>query len=216
MASIIHNYRNEESEYILRDKLRAGLFIGEGKDKKSSLRAIRMGEENIIEDRDTLVQSPPDILLTNFKMLDFSLMQARFHGIWKYNFQSPELLKYLVLDELHTYDGAKGSDVANLIRRLKLKLKLPEDQIVPIGTSATMSGGDEGKESLVKFFSQIFGFRVGLESIIEESRLDPDLFFESEMRIPEVLRENISTCEFKEEDDYFKYINRQFGILELS
>jgi DEAD/DEAH box helicase domain-containing protein len=209
LAAIIYNYRNEEGKYVLREKLRAGLFIGEGKDKKSALRSIRMGEENIIEDRDTLVQSPPDILFTNFKMLDFSLMQARFHGIWKYNFQNPELLKYLVLDELHTYDGAKGSDVANLIRRLKLKLKLPADKIVPVGTSATMSGGEEGKETLVKFFSQIFGLRVGMESIIEESRLDPDLFFESDLRIPEISIEDISTCEFKEADDYQTYIIRQ-------
>ncbi len=209
LASIIYNYRDKDGDFILREKLRAGLFIGEGRDKKSSLRAIRMGEENIIEDRDTLVQSPPDILLTNFKMLDFSLMQARFHGLWKYNFQYPELLKYLVLDELHTYDGAKGSDVANLIRRLKLKLKLPGDQIVPVGTSATMSGGEEGKESLVKFFSQIFGFKVGQESIIEENRLDPDLFFDGDLKIPEISKEYISTCEFKEEDDYQTYISRQ-------
>ena len=124
LAELIHSYVDDTGNTILRDQIRAGLFIGEGRDKKKANRATRMGEIHIIEDRDTLVQSPPDILFTNFKMLDFSLLQARFHGIWKYNLQDPELLKYLVLDELHTYDGAKGSDVANLVRRLKLKLNL--------------------------------------------------------------------------------------------
>ena len=105
----------------LNGSVTAGLFIGEGKNKGKFPK--KMGEVNIIEDREEIISNPPDILLTNFKMLDYGLMRHQFHNLWNYNFDNPELLQFLVLDELHTYDGAQGTDVANLIRRLKPETK---------------------------------------------------------------------------------------------
>ncbi|MCD6224771.1 MAG: DEAD/DEAH box helicase, partial [Deltaproteobacteria bacterium] len=55
------------------------------------------------------LRNPPDILLTNYKMLDFLLMRPQDKKLWQFN-ESGEELKYLVLDELHTYDGAQGAD----------------------------------------------------------------------------------------------------------
>ncbi len=211
LAEAIYSFKDSNGEFVLRDKIRAGLFIGEGK-KKGSNRPTRMEEQRIIEDRDTLVQSPPDIILTNFKMLDFSLMQARFHNLWKYNYSDNSILKFIVLDELHTYDGAKGSDVANLIRRLKLKLSLTNDQLVPVGTSATMAGGDEGKEELVKFFSLIFGIEVDKGAVIEEKRVHPELFFDESLEIPEFDFDLINQCDFYEKDEYESYIDRQLYL----
>jgi DEAD/DEAH box helicase domain-containing protein len=208
LADIIHNFTDAAGNYLLRDRIRAGLFIGEGRAKGKN-RPTRMEEQRIIEDRDTLLSSPPDILLTNFKMLDFSLMQARFHNLWKHNYGDTSLLKFIVLDELHTYDGAKGSDVANLIRRLKLKLSLQNDQLVPVGTSATMAGGSDGKNELVKFFSQIFGIDVDKDAVVEEKRVDPELFFDESLEIPKVDFSKISECDFKETDEYESYIDCQ-------
>lgn len=208
LAEIIHEFQDNEGNFPLRDTLRAGLFIGEGR-QKGKQRSTRMGADHIIEDRDTLVKSPPDILFTNFKMLDFSLMQARFHELWHHNLNQTHLLRYLVLDELHTYDGAKGSDVANLIRRLKLKLNLPIDQLVPVGTSATMAGGEEGKQELVQFFSKVFGVTVTKDAVIEEQRQDPELFFEDELDELLLNPAALHLCQFTEEDSYESYINKQ-------
>jgi DEAD/DEAH box helicase domain-containing protein len=208
LADVIYNFKDAEGNYVLRDRIRAGLFIGEGRQKGKN-RPTRMEEQRVIEDRETLVSAPPDILLTNFKMLDFSLMQARFHKLWKYNYDDSSLLKFIVLDELHTYDGAKGSDVANLIRRLKLKLSLENDQLVPVGTSATMAGGSDGKNDLVKFFSQIFGMDVDKESVIEERRVDPELFFDESLEVPRIDFSKITECDFKETDEYESYIDSQ-------
>ncbi|MFT4756580.1 MAG: DEAD/DEAH box helicase domain-containing protein, partial [Vicingaceae bacterium] len=208
IAEEINNFEDLDGNKVLKGKIRAGLFIGEGKDK-NGVRNTRMGEDHIIEDRDTLVKSPPDILLTNFKMLDFALLQSRFHNLWQHNFKNTDLLKFLVLDELHTYDGAKGSDVANLIRRLKLKLKLPKDQVVPVGTSATMAGGDEGKQELIEFFSKVFGVKVSVDSVIEEQRQEPDEFFADVIESPKVNLKNISQCAFLENDSYETYLERQ-------
>ena len=215
IAEEINNFEDEDGNKVLQGKIRAGLFIGEGKDK-SGIRHTRMGEDHIIEDRDTLVKSPPDILLTNFKMLDFALLQARFHNLWSNNFKNPDLLKFLVLDELHTYDGAKGSDVANLIRRLKLKLGLPKDQIIPVGTSATMAGGDEGKLELVDFFSKVFGVKVTIDSVIEEQRQEPDEFFDDALEVPNLDINTIQDCNFLEKDTYDSYLKRQLDFWNYS
>ena len=123
----------------LKGEISAGLFIGLGKDAAKYPKI--MGAENVIENRDSILDSPPDILLTNFKMLDYALLRNNFHKLWNHNLQNTELLRFLVLDELHTYDGAQGTDVANLIRRLKLKLDIPENQLCPVGTSATIGSG---------------------------------------------------------------------------
>jgi DEAD/DEAH box helicase domain-containing protein len=211
LADTIFNYKNSNGEYPLRNKIRAGLFIGEGKQKGKD-RPTRMEEQRIIEDRDTLIQSPPDIILTNFKMLDFSLLLAKYNDLWKYNYADSSLVKYIVLDELHTYDGAKGSDVASLIRRLKLKLNIDNDQLVPVGTSATMAGGDEGKEELVKFFSLIFGTVVDKTAVIEEQRLHPEIFFDESPIAPIFNVDKIKACDFYEDDEYESYVNRQLDV----
>jgi len=211
LAEAIYKYQDSSGEYVLRERIRAGLFIGEGKQKGKD-RATRMEPQRIIEDRETLRQSPPDIILTNFKMLDFSLMQARFHDLWKYNFSDSTLLKFIVLDELHTYDGAKGSDVANLIRRLKLKLSIDNNELVPVGTSATMAGGDEGKDELVKFFSLIFGIDVDKDAVIEEKREQAELFFDETLETPVFDLTQIKECDFYETDEYESYVDRQLNL----
>ena len=57
--------------------------------------------------------TPPDILITNYKMLDLLLQRAEDLPLWE-----DADLAYVVLDEFHTYDGAQGTDVAMLLRRL--------------------------------------------------------------------------------------------------
>ena len=65
------------------------------------------------EERDRILRNPPDILLTNYKMLDQLLLRHEDQNLWA---QSADSLQYLVLDEFHTYDGAQGTDVAMLLR----------------------------------------------------------------------------------------------------
>jgi DEAD/DEAH box helicase domain-containing protein len=159
----------------LKDHVRAGLFIGEGKNPKKYPK--EMGPSNIIENRDEILSNPPDILLTNFKMLDYGLLRNKYNKLWNNNFKNPELLKFLVLDELHTYDGAQGTDVANLIRRLKLKLDVPKEHLCPIGTSATIGKGKDAVDLLVKYATDVFGEKFDEKSVITEHRLKADAFF---------------------------------------
>lgn len=169
-----------EENHPLRGKVTAGLFIGEGTDKKEY--PTMMGEHNIIENRDAIIDTVPDILLTNFKMLDYGLMQQRYMPLWKGNIGEREpMLRFIVLDELHTYDGAQGTDVANLIRRLKLKLNLKEGGLTPVGTSATIGNGADSKALLCSYASDVFGEKFMEDSIIEEHRVSVEDFVEGDM-----------------------------------
>lgn len=82
-----------------------------------------MSREQVITDRETMLSSPPDILVTNYKMLDYLLVRPKDAALWRKN--GPETLKYIAVDELHTFDGAQGTDLACLLRRLKVRLATP-------------------------------------------------------------------------------------------
>ena len=147
----------------LKGKVKAGLYVGGKGSHKIDDR------EHLVDDRKLLRQSPPDILLTNYKMLDFLLLRPEDQTLWRDN--GPDTLRYLVLDELHTYDGAQGSDVACLIRRLKARLETPDGGLCCVGTSATIGEEDEdGKQQLTKFAEEIFEERFYSDSVITEDR----------------------------------------------
>ena len=101
----------------LQGQIRAGLYVG-GKGTHPV-----PGERHLEDMRTHLRQNPPDILLTNYRMLDFLLLRPEDGVLWHKN--GERTLQFLVLDELHTYDGAHGTDVAFLIRRLKRRLRVP-------------------------------------------------------------------------------------------
>lgn len=191
----------------LRGKIRAGLFIGEGNGPKGQFPKT-MGEQNIVEHRDSILDAPPDIILTNFKMLDYALMKHNYHKLWVHNLQDPGLMKFLVLDELHTYDGAQGTDVANLIRRMKLKLKMSKGQLCPVGTSATIGSGPQAPQLLAEYASKVFGENITPDAIISENRITPEEFFGEDDNLNDFipLPNALKNLVFHEQDDFSEYI----------
>lgn len=153
----------------LRGRVRVGLFIGGG---DRSLYKV-MTPDSVITCKETMRDDPPDILLTNYKMLDFLLMRPKDQPLWQYN--TPDLLRYLVVDELHTFDGAQGSDLAMLVRRLRARLSAEKDQLICVGTSATL-GSDVQKQDLVNYAEDVFDAEFGSQSIIGEQLQTLDEF----------------------------------------
>lgn len=143
-------------------KVRIGLYVG-GESEKSK----QMTEDGVITCRQEMQKSPPDILMTNYKMLDYLLIRQDDKALWAEN--SPDTLRYLIVDEIHTFDGAQGTDLACLIRRVKARLKTPKDHLCAVGTSATL-GGEGSSGSMLEFAEKIFGENFEKESVIEESR----------------------------------------------
>jgi DEAD/DEAH box helicase domain-containing protein len=162
-ASVIHDTPE------LHGKVRVGLFIGGAEVTDQNT----MGAEQVITCKKTMRSHPPDILLTNYKMLDYLLMRPKDQRLWEHNQQ--DVLRYLVVDELHTFDGAQGSDLAMLIRRLKARLNVTDNSLTCIGTSATL-GADKQVSELAKFASDIFDTHFDSGSIIGETRQTRDQF----------------------------------------
>ncbi|MDX9723031.1 MAG: DEAD/DEAH box helicase, partial [Myxococcota bacterium] len=155
----------------LREHVRAGLYIGEGDGKQSS--HVEMGPEHLITERDQLRKHPPDILLTNYKMLDYMLLRPRDRLLW--DSSSDGSLRFLVVDELHSFDGAQGTDLACLLRRLRARIKARPHQLCCIGTSATL-GGDDDALALRDYAASVFGTPFDEDAIIRETRLDLERF----------------------------------------
>src|SRR5205085_11726272 len=89
------------------------------------------------DERTSIKDNPPDILLTNFMMLE--LLMTRQSELDQTVIRNCEGLSFLVLDELHTYRGRQGADVAMLIRRVRERLEKAGQPILCVGTSATMA-----------------------------------------------------------------------------
>jgi DEAD/DEAH box helicase domain-containing protein len=146
-------------------QLSVGLFVGgEQKDAQT-----RMSPEGVITDQQTLREHPPDILLTNYKMLDFLLIRPRDQALWQHN--KPGMLRYLVVDELHTFDGAQGTDLACLIRRLRDRLGAGPE-LACVGTSATI--GAESEDALLTYAGEVFATGFDTAAVVREDRLSPD------------------------------------------
>lgn len=156
----------------------AALYTGQQGSERT-----RVSADGLITSRAVIRSAAPDILLTNYKMLDQLLLRAEDADLWR---QSALSLQYLVLDEFHTYDGAQGTDVALLLRRLGLTVKsywpehdltISEDdrgrplgRVTPVATSATL--GDQGDpEAMRRFAETVFGEEFGLDAVVTETRL---------------------------------------------
>ena len=153
----------------LKGNVTAGLFVGQREKDPHMV----MGPESVISDKATQRLKPPDILLTNYKMLDYLLIRPQDFPLWEQN--NSETLQYLVVDELHTFDGAQGTDLACLLRRLKARLSTPEGFLCCVGTSATLGTEDERSE-LRQYAEKIFGEPFEEECTIRESVLNIDEF----------------------------------------
>nr|WP_296777423.1 DEAD/DEAH box helicase [Rhodococcus sp. (in: high G+C Gram-positive bacteria)] len=155
----------------------AALYTGEN----GSTRTMVSGD-GLITDREVIRSVAPDILLTNYKMLDQLLLRNADAGLWR---QSATSLQYLVLDEFHTYDGAQGTDVSMLLRRLGMTLKSywsdgdpqlssadrirPLGRITPVATSATLGDGND-PSTMLEFARTVFGDEFDDSSVVTESR----------------------------------------------
>jgi len=119
------------------------------------------------EERRRIADNPPDILLTNFMMLE--LLMTRQDELDRKVIGNCQGLRFLVLDELHTYRGRQGADVALLVRRVRERLS-PE-KLQCIGTSATMAseGTARNKQEVVAgVASKLFSTTVDPSHVIIE------------------------------------------------
>ncbi|MFI8993821.1 DEAD/DEAH box helicase [Streptomyces sp. NPDC053542] len=147
----------------------AGLYIGDRPDTDY---------RRVMTRREEIRVSPPDVLITNYKMLDLLLQRGEDRVLW-----DGADIAYVVLDEFHTYDGAQGTDVAMLLRRLATAVGAsqpgrPLGRICPVATSATLGAVRAGTSTrgILDVAEQVFGIPFTEDAVIGEERMTAEQF----------------------------------------
>jgi replicative superfamily II helicase len=172
-ATRINDHLDSARDARLRDAgVRAGLYIGDKASKE-----FKQANRRVAVDRDEIRRTRPDILITNYKMLDLLLQRPEDQRLWQAEGDEGSALAYVVLDEFHTYDGAQGTDVAMLLRRLGAVTGLAEPgrplgTVCPVATSATLGENGPGAAggSMLQVAEQVFGVPFPPESVVGEDR----------------------------------------------
>ncbi|MFB6285285.1 MAG: DEAD/DEAH box helicase [Candidatus Bipolaricaulia bacterium] len=136
------------------------------------IRFARYTGQDSEETKEQVRQNPPHILLTNYVMLEYMMTRVKERDFVA---RTQSDLQFLVLDELHTYRGRRGADVAMLMRRLRQRSNNP--QLTCIGTSATMISGQtsaDRQEAVADVGSNVFGVEMNPENVVEET-VEPSL-----------------------------------------
>ena len=216
------------------EELEKYLRLGYGDGDEPVTFARYTGQESQ-DERESIAKNPPDIVLTNYVMLE--LVMTRFQETDKVLREHASGLRFLVLDELHTYRGRQGADVAMLVRRVRERFN---EQLLCIGTSATMAseGSPEHRDTEVAHIaSRLFGAEVDPEDIVSETlrpvtNLDasvtgPDLRAAIEQDVPdnptheELCTHSVSTwvernLGLEERNGKLERISRPLTILQAS
>ncbi|MBK9751361.1 MAG: DEAD/DEAH box helicase [Chloroflexi bacterium] len=147
-------------------ELRKFLVDGYPPDSSPVTFARYTGQENE-QARQRIITHPPDILLTNYVMLE--LLMTRPHE--RRLIESARGLRFFVLDELHTYRGRQGADVALLVRRVRERLESGRPMQC-VGTSATLASEGtyaEQRQRIAEVAAQLFGAEVDAQQVIGET-----------------------------------------------
>src|SRR5450756_1006296 len=184
------------------------------------VRFARYTGQETDEQRQAIMANPPDILLTNYVMLELILTRPRDKKV----IAAADDLRCLVLDELHTYRGRQGADVAMLVRRVRDRLSKGKLQCV--GTSATLAAGggfDEQRQKVAAVATRLFGDAVAPDCVIGETlrRATPvrsldDASFVSDLRacVSQPERDLPADYESFVQDPLSSWIETTFGIAE--
>lgn len=152
-----------------------GSYTGQTRHKLSDalneykiLNSGRLPKENELISRDQMIDTPPNILITNYAMLEYLMVRPKentfFHGSFAGSW------KYIVMDEAHVYNGSTGIEVSMLLRRLRSNLH--NKGIQYILTSATL-GNEDQNEEVASFASRLCNSPFESSNVIRAIRIKP-------------------------------------------
>ncbi|MFA7233744.1 MAG: DEAD/DEAH box helicase [Terrimicrobiaceae bacterium] len=184
---------------------------------KSPVRFARFTGQEKGDVREAIRSNPPDILLTNYMMLELLLTRHEDRELVR----AATDLKFLVFDELHTYRGRQGADVSLLIRRCRLAFGAKD--MICIGTSATMASDgstEDQKRAVAEVAETLFGVPFDSSQVIGESleRATPEMDFHDSSVVGQVRATIESETPPPSEYDAFRdhplasWIESTFGV----
>lgn len=150
-----------------------GRFVGPTpKTRKEAVleRGDRGFPTNECASREEMVAHPPHILITNYAMLERLLLLPEWQGLFS------DKLRWLVMDEVHSYDGSKAVEIAMLLRRVKNRTS-GNNKVQCIAASATLGDPDSVADSqrAATFASTLFGETFESSDLIRPLFLDAEI-----------------------------------------
>jgi len=185
-----------------------GRFVGtteanDALERASNPSLIYLSNERI--SRESMLESPPHILITNYAMLERLLLLPKWQGLFT------SKMRWLVMDEIHSYDGTRGVEIGLLIRRLKARTGDPKGTQC-IGLSATLGDNSElDRTKAAQFARSLFGEEFFPDDIIRPT-------FEAESEQEELLdlfapenRQLLSTFEERQDQIFHLFVRNPGG-----
>jgi len=158
--------------------IRFCLYNGKTKENESSVRKFRRESPekygpNQVLSREMLRKEPPPILMTNATMLEYMLVRQIDSPILEISRQEKSL-RWVVLDEAHTYIGSQAAELSLLLRRVLQAFGKHPEEIRFVATSATIADKD-AEERLQQYLAGLAGVRLDQVVVIGGTRVVPDL-----------------------------------------
>mgnify|MGYP001393132251 CR=1 FL=1 len=174
------------AKYNKGTEIKYGCYVGSTpKEAKEIANDLRLKYPNQIHSREEIIKTPPDILITNYVMLDWMLTDSSVNKIF---LDAANTMKYLVIDEIHTFKGSKAVHLKFLLRRLKYNF---HNNLIHIGTSATIKSKDkniegaylfskDGDKTLHEFVTSLFDIEENEYELIEPTLIKQNLEVDDE------------------------------------
>ncbi|MEI4951754.1 DEAD/DEAH box helicase [Aeromonas caviae] len=157
--------------------IRFCLYNGKTEERADKVRKEQHQKPNQILSRELLRKEPAPILMTNATMLEYMLVRQVDNPILEISRQQKSL-RWIVLDEAHTYVGSQAAELSLLLRRVVQAFGRQSEQIRFVATSATIAGAD-AEERLKRYLADLAGIPIDQVEVIGGSRFWPDLAFDS-------------------------------------
>ena len=155
------------------DGVRFCLYNGKTEEKSSKVRKDQQYKKNQVLSRELLRKDPPPVLMTNSTMLEYMLIRQVDNPIIEISRQSGSL-RWIVLDEAHTYIGSQAAELSLLLRRVVHAFGKKAIDIRFVATSATIA--DKGAtEKLREYLAGLAGVDLAQVVVIDGKRIVPDI-----------------------------------------
>ncbi len=175
LNALINSQRNRLRAWTqsYNKQVRFCLYNGETPESIKKEKKSEVGQNpNEVFDRATLRLSPPPILVTNATMLEYMLVRHNDAPIIE---NSEGKLRWIVLDEAHTYIGSQAAELSLLLKRVMLAFKVKPKDVRFVATSATIGDDEQAQRQLATFLSSLAGIDEQQVKVIGGQRIVPDL-----------------------------------------
>lgn len=184
--------------------VRFGLYNGATPERETA--HTRRASESQALDRHTLRNSPPPILVTNATMLEYMLVRQLDAPLIE---RSRGHLRWVVLDEAHTYLGSAAAELSLLLRRVMNAFEVAPDDVRFVATSATM-GEAEDADRLRRFLADVAGTSPDRVDLVTGRRAVPPLDGKATTRLPDL--DTLSNCS---PDELFAKLGASAAVREI-